>query len=73
MMEVGKERTIIMAENITRFSLSLPDQLVRELDLTAAGEAAANPGHRVSRNGLIERYIREGMARDSGKGDGRKS
>jgi hypothetical protein len=31
--------------------------------MTAAGEAADNPGHRVSRTGLIMRYISEGLER----------
>lgn len=62
-----------MSEDITRFSLSLKTELVTELDTTAAAEAANNPGHRVSRTGLIERYIIEGLERDkAAKKAGRK-
>jgi hypothetical protein len=46
--------------------------VVKRLDMTAAGEAADNPGHRVSRTGLIMRYIQEGLSRD-GSGKAKKT
>lgn len=44
----------------TRFSLSLPTDLVAELDREVAQQQKGQ-GYTISRNNLIERYIRRGL------------
>ena len=50
-------------ERLKRFTLRLAPELLAKLLAAAQREERLNPGHRVSCNSLIVRYVVEGLSR----------